>query len=623
MMHKASFLARSMEPPLDNGGGASRSEFNPQTNEKIQSAPSEAPQDRLQTEADNDFAALRRIIIGSEQEKIARLELRLNNPELRAQDIRSALPRAISLCDSEGDHFSRAITPAVESALERSVQRDSSVLVRAIFPILGPAIRKAIGEAFHKLLQGLNKTLEHSISIQGLKWRLEALRTGKSFGEIVLSHTLVYRVEQVFLIHRKTSLLLQHAQIPSITTQDGDMVSSMLAAIQDFVRQSFSVEQGDALNTLQVGELNVWVEAGPQATLAIVIRGHASMDLRPVLQGALERIHAQFGAALESFEGDTSPFDATRPDLESCMLLQSRGSSRKPPYRTWCVILVVLLFLGIWIVSVMRENRRWNLYVDRLRAEDGIMVAESAKRWGKFFITGLRDSLAADPKQLLLDSGVNTNKVVSRWELYEATTPRWIVYRAIKRLAPPPGVSLQAQNGVLYASGVAPDSWTQLASRMAVVLPGVSEFDTIGLATEKPLTLPKLKKQIENVSIFFEEDGDSPDLGQDEVLTTLVDRIKEAVATATSLKQQAKITVVGHANSRGGEDYNLRLSQRRAESVSRWLVQHGIDSQRLSVTGIGTREPLRKEIAEEDSAQNRRVSFRLSLEPATAVSPAR
>ena len=59
-----------------------------------------------------------------------------------------------------------------------------------------------------------------------------------SFAEVVLKHTLVYRVEHVFLIHRHTGLLIAHAASQDATSQDPQLVSSMLSAIQDFVRDS-------------------------------------------------------------------------------------------------------------------------------------------------------------------------------------------------------------------------------------------------------------------------------------------------------------------------------------------------------------------------------------------------
>jgi OOP family OmpA-OmpF porin len=58
-----------------------------------------------------------------------------------------------------------------------------------------------------------------------------ALRTGTSFAEVVLLNTLLYRVEQVFLIERESGLLLQHVRSAAVRTEDADMVAGMLTAI--------------------------------------------------------------------------------------------------------------------------------------------------------------------------------------------------------------------------------------------------------------------------------------------------------------------------------------------------------------------------------------------------------
>src|SRR5436190_4493612 len=97
-------------------------------------------------------------------------------------------------------------------------------------------IRRSIAESLRRLMQ----SLEHTFSWRGLKWRFEALRTGKTFAEVVMLRSLVYRVEQLFLIHRKTSLSLLHVTADSAIAKDSDMVAGMLSAIQDFVRDSFA-----------------------------------------------------------------------------------------------------------------------------------------------------------------------------------------------------------------------------------------------------------------------------------------------------------------------------------------------------------------------------------------------
>ena len=120
----------------------------------------------------------------------------------------------------------------------------------------------------------------------------------------MLRHALVYRVEQVFLIHAETGLLLAHAASPDLKVTDADLISGMLTAIQDFVGDSFApTEAGGALRTFSVGEVTVMVERGPQAALAAVVRGQAPETLLPRLQDTLETVHLQF-PGLAEYNGD-------------------------------------------------------------------------------------------------------------------------------------------------------------------------------------------------------------------------------------------------------------------------------------------------------------------------------
>jgi OOP family OmpA-OmpF porin len=184
------------------------------------------------------------------------------------------LPEAIALRAGRDRHLARALAPTIDGAISESVRRRPREIATAIFPILGPAIRKAIAETLAGLVNSINSGIEHSLSPRGLKWRIEAWRTGVPYAQIVLRHALVYRVEQVFLIHPENGLLLSHASAPDSLRRP--LVSGMLTAIRDFVADSFARErEAGGLRRFSVGELTVMVEQGPRALLAAVIRGQA------------------------------------------------------------------------------------------------------------------------------------------------------------------------------------------------------------------------------------------------------------------------------------------------------------------------------------------------------------
>jgi OOP family OmpA-OmpF porin len=70
------------------------------------------------------------------------------------------------------------------------------------------------------------------------------------------------------------------------------------------------------------------------------------------------------------------------------------------------------------------------------------------------------------------------------------------------------------------------------------------------------------------------------------------------------------VEVAGHTDSRGTDAYNQRLSERRAASVVKYLVAHGISAERLTAKGYGESEPVADNATDEGRAKNRRVEMR-------------
>lgn len=188
---------------------------------------------------------------------------------------------------ARGDELAGALRPAVEDSVREWIEKRPETFVDALHPIIGPIVRRSLAESMRRLLQSLNQSLEHTFSWRGLKWRFEALRTGKSFAEVVMLRSLVYRVEQIFLIYRETSLALLHVAADPALSRDSDMVAGMLSAIQDFARDSFQTGDDSTLDEFRIGELQVWIASGRSAYLAAVVRGNPSRELRTTLEEAI------------------------------------------------------------------------------------------------------------------------------------------------------------------------------------------------------------------------------------------------------------------------------------------------------------------------------------------------
>ncbi len=556
----------------------------------------------------DSFSELRSLIVGPEQRELKALQAHLLDPSIQTRDVSRVLPDAIALRATD-PQLTHALAPSIEVAVTSSVRKDPRPLADALFPVMGPAIRKAIAHTLASMMESLNRTVEHSVSWRALQWRWTALRTGKPFAEIVLLNTLQYRVDQVFLVHAETGLLLQQVSSEPRPGRDTDQVSAMLTAIRDFVRDSFKTTDGDTLDALRVGELSVIVEQGPHALLAGVVRGTAPRSLQATFQNALERIHFQLGVELQAFTGDSAPFERARPEMEACLVTQFRSRQEGASYRKWAIAgVVALLAIGAWVYLGFRERQRWNAYLDQLSAEPGIMIASSGRRGGKFFVAGLRDTLARDPASLVSAAGLPADAVESRWEPYQSLHPNFVTARARDLLRPPPGVTLDYRDGVLAAKGSAPDRWIVESERLAPAIAGVRRFAYGGQSPEE-----RLKERLEAMTVQFPKGRSQIAADQSGAISSVAALLIEFNDVLRARGRRADVAVTGHTDTDGTESENGPLSHARADAVLAEVRSASLDAMTFTATGVGSTAPLTTGSTEADMQRNRRASFRVTL----------
>jgi outer membrane protein OmpA-like peptidoglycan-associated protein len=554
------------------------------------------------------FEELRHLILAPEQEALERLHDRVNNPETRTEDVSEVVAEAIQRRRAQGGDsaLSDALAPTIETALRESVRKDPVGLANALFPVMGPAIRRSILETLRSFIDSFNQIMDQSLSWQGMKWRMEALRTGRTFTEVVLLHSLVFRVEQVFLIHKKTGLPIGHVVAPAVAMEDPSLVSGMLSAIQDFVRDSFHAEQTQAINRMNVGDLDVWVEEGPYAILAVVIRGIAPRQLRDTMAETLENIHRQYAAQLDRFDGDSAPFAEVNALLSRCLEYKYKEEPKRANnfYALTAAALLVLL-IGGWLGYRGWQNYRWNEYVADLREQPGFAITSFGREHGRFVIRGLRDPLSADPATVLNQHHL-TEQPEFHWGAYYALDDSIVQQRAAQILSPPPGTSLQVKDGVLFFNGQPPFTWLKELPKRALVVPGIHAVDNAGLLSASQHAVGRSVEKIQATVLQFP-------LGSATLSSAGSARLRALLPELKDLEGVGNLTmeIWGHSDTSGTETTNLTLSQKRADRVASELAQLGVPANLLRAKGVAASDPLRPEDSEENRAYNRSVSFRL------------
>lgn len=128
----------------------------------------------------------------------------------------------------------------------------------------------------------------------------------------------------------------------------------------------------------------------------------------------------------------------------------------------------------------------------------------------------------------------------------------------------------------------------------------------------------KLREQLAGTGVQVERQGDNIVLNMPGNVTFDVDRsdiksqfypVLNSVALVLNEYEKTLVEVAGHTDSTGSVDYNQRLSERRAESVSAYLQSREVIGDRIAAFGLNERYP----IATNDTAEGRQLNRRVEI----------
>jgi hypothetical protein len=111
------------------------------------------------------------------------------------------------------------------------------------------------------------------------------------------------RIDELFLLHRSGELIRHHSRSLRVDV-DSDVLSGMLVAVQNFVKESFNFRAGD-LEELKFGNQKIMLIHGEHVILAAVVAGPFPQRLEPGMRAAMDEIESRFGSSLDDWSGLT------------------------------------------------------------------------------------------------------------------------------------------------------------------------------------------------------------------------------------------------------------------------------------------------------------------------------
>lgn len=553
-------------------------------------------------ESEQQMLELRRLLLGDNGEVVKQV-LHENAREL----VREVFSEALHDREKQDGSVNKVILPLVEKSVERSVADHSDQMVGYLYPLVGSLVRKSVTAFITDLLEKTNSLIENSLTIKGLKWRFKARQAGISFSQYVASQTFAFRVEQVFLIHRETGLLLNNLSAGLQSNADADLISSMLTAINDFVADSFRLnnQKGEQhLDVVKTDDFTLLIKSGPKALLVAAVTGNMPQKVGNQLQLSLEEIHRLYGNELNSFKGDDSPFEDCEQQLRECLISELKPENAKVKKRPWMALLLVLIAL-IFIGVAGIQRWQTNMFFERVQEIDnqpGILLTDTEiQRFSDIHFSVLRDPSAIAVTEWLTQHQLNQENITFKERSYVSLDEAIIKLKVDNVVRQYPTILLDWNGEFPQFNGeISNLDKLRLQSDLNKI-PGL-QFKTNWLeslriagaqsnAADDPTIIRAILDlniaKLDRITITFEQSESALSESEVEKLFEVKEEFNNLVTIAEQQGLSLGLIIMGASDPSGSSAYNKALSQKRADTVKNKLQDLGIDKNRLNSIGLG------------------------------------
>lgn len=554
---------------------------------------------------EQQMRALRKLIFGESGQVVKQLL-----QENARQVVSEVFSEALFDREKQDGSVNKVILPLVEKSVERSVTNHSEQMVGYLYPIVGSLARKSVAAFITDILEKTNSLIENSLSFKSLVWRFKAKQAGVSFSQYVAAQTFLFRVEQVFLIHRETGLLLNTLSVDLQSSADADLISAMLTAINDFVSDSFNVsdEKGEQqLDVVKTDDFTLLLKQGPKAILVAAISGNAPQKVANQLQLSLEEIHRLYAKELNHFSGDASVFVNSEQQLRDCLLAELKTEQSKTKKRPWIALFIVFsLSISACYAAFLRWQANEVLAKVSLIDEQPGIVLTSAQLVGFSTVqfNVLRDPQAVSIPAWLAEQQLSETKINYKERAYVSVDPDIIRLKVQSILSLFPGVEVEWQGTLpIFIGEFSNLDKLRLQAEFNKVTGldfKTSWLDPIKIAgidnnaADDPAIMRAILDlniaKLERHTIKFEPAASTLTEQNINTLIVLKEEFNQLLPIAEQQELSLGLIIMGASDSTGSSTFNKALSQKRANAVKHKLEELGIDKNRLNAIGLGVIE---------------------------------
>lgn len=244
------------------------------------------------------------------------------------------------------DEMAEALGPIMGEAIRVQIRDSRKDMVEALYPVIGESVQRAVGEFAKEFQRNIDARLKASFGPQGMVRTAMARLRGVSPAQLALRDSLPFSIREIFLIQHGSGLLLAHSHPGSTEVADSDLISGMLTAIRDFVRDSFGHgDENKELDEVQYGDERIIIQSGRAAYLAVVTTGTEPEGFRAKLHLFVSELHVKYEKSLAQYNGDPTTLPNLQPKIARLVMETTGG-------RPWSTIMTRNAKIG-WAVGFL------------------------------------------------------------------------------------------------------------------------------------------------------------------------------------------------------------------------------------------------------------------------------
>ena len=584
----------------------------------------------MMSKNDQSIEALRQILLQDDITKLQKLEDDLFDLQQTIADKESLIasldPVIAELLErkiaSSRDEMAETLAPIMGEAIKRQVAEAKDDVIDALYPVIGKVIRKSVTESMKKFVDSVNQRIEEALRSRLFKKRVQSKLTGIPERELILKDALPFKIEQIFLIHKESGLLISHVSSKATDVKiDEELISGMLTAIRDFVAEAFQNEKDQELDAIEYGSNKILLEMGHHSYLAIVVSGFQPPAFQDDVRKLGRRIHNRFFQFLRNFTGEM-----TRPgEITTCLMkFYDKYNSRHLPqapvkskprliYALLFFTVLAIAFFAIRKIPVFLSGRKMQhsiaskiASIPELRSEEIKCSLSNGWLTVSGHVTSIQhlnivDSVAREIHGI---KGFHNRLIVSDENDFAAEVIRQIRQKlsqsaSLRHLTP----RFIIEHDRIIIEGNAPDLQAKREiGFIASETPGIRiVINNLEIHGEKQLSLEEIRSMLRQQIVSFQVNDATISDNETEKL--------DAVLNCVQNLADIKLIVRGYSDNSSTPEYNLNLSQQRAQVAAEYLLSRDYPSRQIIVEYFGAENPIASNDTEQGRAKNRRVEF--------------